>query len=227
MILLSNITDNMKEEIILQDIAVNYFNPALKYTLYHYNKEELMRYNYNTCRQTAFIGAAFFSMYCEKNGIPYTFQAFEADCRDVLYGHPASYTHAYIYATNSVTGKHLLIDLSRTEQPIIFFEVPDNQYPKIHGYYKDLEVLRIREVDWREALNLEEYITGLPGTEFLNKVSDVYDQCCDMEEDLRSFFSQMCYSSFTEAFGKEIGAVPEDVPFLIQRVTHISDRIGE
>ena len=188
------------QEQIAKDVLIYLFNPCLKYVFAKKNKEAFKQYAFNTCRQTAVLGAYFL----HKLLPGYTVRVFEAYCKDVLCGNKVDYIHAFTVAT-SPAGENILLDISRTVKRLLFhkFNDWDSIYPSVDEY-STMKIISMREIDWELALAEEnEYFTGWNIRYLLDVVvNHMYSLLSSSPCDFTSFYRSM-YSSFA-AFGSFI-----------------------
>lgn len=215
----SNLTND--ENFLCIDLVYR-FNPCLKHFLANLNLDLFKKYCFNTCRQTAIIGASRLTDICSKRNLDYTFDVYELDCHDVLLKNHCDYIHAVIVATENKTKRRLLIDISRTEQPMVFCEITSSgviSYPKTNGAYEDIIIKNQVLVDWKEMLKEREFFSGLTGAELDSKFRLMTQYLESMEEPDRRNFIDIAYALYTERLQKSIGIKPDIIsPLLITQV---------
>ncbi len=155
----SNLTE---QEAKARDIMVYLFNPVLKLLLQTSNPEEFKRYGYNSCRQTAILGAG----YLRKLLPDYEFLVYEGHFVETINGKSTPYDHAFIIAHKD--DRHLVIDLSRTTKKLLFSETYLNIYPEIEDY-EDVTKIGQDLLDLDALLNTEEpeYFTHMKPRELM------------------------------------------------------------
>ena len=143
------------QEAQARDIMVYLFNPVLKFLLKSSNPEEFKRYGFNSCRQTAILGAGYL-----RNLLPdYEFNVYEGYFIENIDGAIVPYTHAFIVAKKNK--RHLVIDLSRTTKKLLFQETSSSlSYPEIEDYDNICKVGQTK-LDLDDLLNTDvpEYFT--------------------------------------------------------------------
>ncbi len=155
-----------KEEQQMRKFLMYDFNLSLKSMLLKYNYQEFDKYFFNSCRQTAIFGALVLNLKYPN----YYYGAYEATFDDTLFGNPVRYQHCFIVATHKeLTDRHILIDMARTTNPLVFEPIDENHfYPNVDNY-KDLKMLSCVEIPYNDLLfsPVREYMTGLTTSEFL------------------------------------------------------------
>ena len=215
----SNLTN---DEEYLCDELIYKFNVSLKNTFANVNYNIFRMYCFNTCRQAAILGAAMLTEICSNRLLKYEFDVYELSCHDVLVGNHVDYVHAVIIGTDLCTQRRLLIDISRTEQPIMFCEISSSgaiYYPNINGAYEDLIIESQNQIDWQDMLYETEFFTGLTGHELLQKINTFIGTINSMDETERQNFADITYALYTERFQKSIGVKPDvATPLLITQI---------
>lgn len=185
----SNLTE---QETKARDIMVYLFNPVLKLLLKTCNPDEFKRYGYNSCRQTAILGAG----YLRKLLPDYQFKVYEGHFVEQINGVNTPYDHAFIIAQKD--DRHLVIDLSRTTKKLLFSETYSNIYPEIEDYE---DVIKIGQdlLDLDELLNTEEpeYFTHMKPRELMTIIENIVTTFQKYPEDIRLAFCDQVYSETT------------------------------
>ena len=151
-----------KSEEAARDIMVNLFNPVLKYMFLAANSNEFQKYGFNSCRQTAILGAYVLRTLLTD----YEINAFEGDFIEPINGIPTPYVHAYITACKK--NRVLIIDLSRTEKKLLFHpafrdsKCGGGLYPDYEDY-KNVVKVNDSRIDVDEMINVTEgeYYTSI------------------------------------------------------------------
>lgn len=154
-----------------RDIMIYLFNPVLKFILMESNPKEFARYGYNSCRQTAILGAG----YLRKLLPDYELSVYEGSFIEKINGEHTPYTHAFIIASKG--NRNLVIDLSRTTKRLLFQETNDNMiYPEIEDY-DDVVKIGQERLDLDDLLNTDcpEYFTGWKPSKFMEVISEMID----------------------------------------------------
>lgn len=148
------------------------FNICLKSMLIQYGYNEFDKWFFNCCRQTAIAGTVLLK---EKYSDEYDFKPYEAEFADTLFGNPVKYQHCFIIASSKLLDRHILIDMARTTNPLVFEPINSNHfYPEVDNY-KDLKMLSCIEIPIDEVLqiNATEYLTGLPTNIFISELKNM------------------------------------------------------
>lgn len=185
------------EEIALRQKLIYYFNPCLKFLFNYYGAERFAQYGFNSCRQTAILGAAF----CQLTLPDATIKAYEGDFKDIFHDQDVEYTHAYCRLFN---GSHdILIDLSRTENHLLFTQTnPTSIYPRntncLDYYHSELK--EVREMDWKQMLMMEgpEWITGIRPLHLFQEVCQLVSEMKEWDHTVKINFIGSIYSRFTK-----------------------------
>ena len=188
----SNLTEQEEK---VRDIMLFKFNPALKFIFLDINPMEFKRYGFNSCRQTAILGAG----YLRKVLPEYTFNIYEGEFIDTEEdGRKIPYIHAFIIAEKD--NRKLLIDISRTEKPMLFIEISDDDiYPKDNGYDK-VKLVSKTQLDLNEMLNpsIVEYYTSKTPQELLRTIEEIINVLNELPKYKQEEFSDMIYTLCTE-----------------------------
>lgn len=153
------------EEEKAREEMINLFIPVLKFMFLSYNPNEFARYCFNSCRQTAILGA-----YYLQSLLPdYDIRAYEGDFEEDIDGRMTPYIHAYIIASNG--NRELLVDLSRTSKRLLFHPVFANLYP-ISLDYASVIKYGHREINLIEMLETDigEYYTSMTPMELIKNI---------------------------------------------------------
>ena len=163
-----------KEEQQMRNFLMYDFNISLKSMLLKYNYQEFDKYFFNSCRQTAVFGA----LVLNSKYPNYDYGAYEATFDDTLFGNPVRYQHCFIIATHKeLIDRHILIDMARTTNPLVFEPIDENHfYPNVDNY-KDLKMLSCVEIPYDDLLSspIREYMTGLTTLEFLCELLELIE----------------------------------------------------
>ena len=188
-----------KQEEKARDIMVYLFNPVLKFILMTSNYEEFKRYGFNSCRQTAILGAS----YLKKLLPDYDFHVYEGHFVEKIDGKATPYDHAFIVAINDKEQRHLVIDLSRTSKKLIFMEAQDNLYPQIEDYQ---DVIKIGQdlIDLDEMINTDEpeYFTGLKPLVVLKMIDTLIEELKMASKSEQLYFCKHIYKKTTMLGGE-------------------------
>jgi hypothetical protein len=187
----SNLTEREQE---VRDIMVHLFNPVLKFVLMTSNYDEFKKYGFNSCRQTAILGAG----YLQKLLPDYEFKVYEGHFIENTDGKFTSYDHAFIVAINNDEKRHLLIDLSRTTKKLLFTQTYLNLYPEIEDYEN---VTKIGQdlIDFEAMLNTDEpeFFTCKKPRDLLGVIETLVDDLkkCPLEHQMN--FCDYIYTNTT------------------------------
>lgn len=145
------------EELKARDIMVNTFNPVLKFLLSESNPLMWRRYGYNSCRQTAILGAVYL-----KDVLPdYAIVPYEGEFTENDNGSVIKYDHCFIIASKN--DRRLIVDISRTTKRLLFNVIEDIGYPYPKtGDYKEVTYLHSSPIDMiknYEECNFTEFFT--------------------------------------------------------------------
>ena len=161
------------QELRARDIMVNAFNPVLKFFLSQANPVVWKQYGYNSCRQTAILGAVYLKDLLPDYAIvPYEGEFIENDNGRIL-----KYAHCFIIASKA--DRHLIIDISRTSKKLLFNVITDlkNPYPKT-GDYQNSTHLYSAPVDMGVHFyqcDFNEFITGEPPQKLFAMIKTTID----------------------------------------------------
>lgn len=182
-----------KQEEKARDIMVYLFNPVLKYILAESKPEEFAKYGFNSCRQTAILGAA----YLQKLLPDYNIVPYEGTFIEYLSNGFEQYVHAFILANKY--DRRLLIDLSRTSKRLMFHEAPTFLYPSIKDY-KNMILINKNPINLDEMINtnIKEYFTNKKPTELLELIETLIDYLQTKTQEEKDKFCDIIYSSFTQ-----------------------------
>lgn len=183
---------NEKEK-YARDVMVDIFNPALKTMFAQANIEEFTRYGFNSCIQTGI-----FAGFVLKNALltDYEVCAYKGQFIDVIDGKFTDYMHCF--NTASKDGKTILIDLSRTEKPLMFHEIKVFNYPK-DGKYSQMTLLSKEQIsiDDHIAMDGGEFYTSLPPTDVIAVLTIRMAQLMSMSAEEREKFKMDAYKQYT------------------------------
>ena len=182
-----------KQEEKARDIMVYLFNPVLKYILAESKPEEFAKYGFNSCRQTAILGAA----YLQKLLPDYNIVPYEGTFIEYLSNGFEQYVHAFILANKY--DRRLLIDLSRTSKRLMFHEAPTFLYPSIKDY-KNMILINKNPINLDEMINtnIKEYFTNKKPTELLELIETLINYLQTKTQEEKDKFCDIIYSSFTQ-----------------------------
>ena len=176
-----------KQEEEVRDAMVYLFNPALKFILLSQGYDKFKLYGFNSCRQTAILGAG----YLRKLLPDYTIHVYEG-----LFKEDIEYYHAFITAEKN--GRELIIDLSRTTKKLLFDEIYPNIYP-LHDDYKDVRLISKIEYNLDDMLNTDEpeFLTGYKPKEFMKMLECFIEEIKLLSKDQQLAFCDKIYSQTT------------------------------
>lgn len=205
--------DLSKKEKEMRHFLMYDFNICLKSMLIRYGYNEFDKWFFNCCRQTAIAGTVLLG---DKYFSEYDFKAYEADFADTLFGKPVRYQHCFIIASSKLIERHILIDMARTTNPLVFEPISDGHfYPNVDNY-KDLKMLSCVEIPINEILqaNITEYLTGLPTNIFIQELKDMIRtyQTTGSDSAKEKLLQEVYSLSFKkmEQFKKENGLLGDD-----------------
>lgn len=176
-----------------RDKMVYLFNPVLKYILAHSKPEEFAKYGFNSCRQTAILGAA----YLKKFLPDYQITPYEGLFFENLPTGLEQYIHAFILASKDK--RCLLIDLSRTTKRLMFSEALSQLYPCVEDY-KDMILVNKKLINLDKMIYTDEpeYFTGKKPVELL-EIIDVLIRDLEQKDKIeQDAFCDTIYGLFTK-----------------------------
>lgn len=177
-----------------RDTMVYLFNPVLKMIFLETNPDEFRKYGFNSCRQTAILGAG----YLRKLLPDYEISVYEGNFIEVINGIPTPYVHAYILANKDE--RHLLIDLSRTSKLLLFRHIVESSvYPTV-GDYKDMSLISSKKLDLDSLLNTDcpEFYTEMIPRNLMKTIEILINDLRLVPEDKRLQFCDTIYKQTTE-----------------------------
>ena len=176
-----------------RDKMVYLFNPVLKYILVHSKPEEFAKYGFNSCRQTAILGAA----YLQKLLPDYNIVPYEGLFIENLPNGIEQYIHAFILANKDK--RNILIDLSRTTKRLIFHEAFEFLYPLVEEY-KNMILINKNLINLHDMIYTDEpeYFTNKKPIEVLEIINTLIDDLQQKEQIERDKFCDIIYELFTE-----------------------------
>ena len=176
-----------------RDKMVYLFNPVLKYILAHSKPEEFAKYGFNSCRQTAILGAA----YLQKLLPDYNIVPYEGLFIENLPNGIEQYIHAFILANKDK--RNILIDLSRTTKRLIFHEAFEFLYPLVEEY-KNMILINKNLINLHDMIYTDEpeYFTNKKPIEVLEIINTLIDDLQQKEQIERDKFCDIIYELFTE-----------------------------
>ena len=176
-----------------RDKMVYLFNPVLKYILAHSKPEEFAKYGFNSCRQTAILGAA----YLQKLLPDYNIVPYEGLFIENLPNGIEQYIHAFILANKDK--RNILIDLSRTTKRLIFHEAFEFLYPLVEEY-KNMILINKNLINLHDMIYTDEpeYFTNKKPIEVLEIINILVDDLQQKEQIERDKFCDTIYRLFTE-----------------------------
>lgn len=185
----ANLTEREEQA---RDTMIYMFNPVLKFILMAKNHKEFKRYGYNSCRQTAILGAGYL-----KTLLPdYTFTVYEGSFIEQIDEQFVPYEHAFIVANKDK--RNLIIDLSRTTKRLVFSEITTMDYPEIEDYENVTKIGQV-QLNLDEMLNTQEpeYFTRLKPRDLLQTIIFCIDnlKSCSKKEQLE--FCDTIYAKTT------------------------------
>lgn len=179
------------------------FNPCLKYLMGKYGMNKFMQYGFNSCRQTAVLGAAFAKLELPDAEV----NVYEADFKDIVNGSPVEYTHAYfrvrIPPDKLLPKRDWLVDISRTERPLLFTEtVPGTIYPHTGTMpeYMHAKIVDIRHLPLDDMIHMSEpeYVTNMWPIDLLTEVCQTVFEMSTQSQEWQKDFVEFIYSRFTK-----------------------------
>ena len=176
-----------------RDKMVYLCNPVLKYILAHSKPEEFAKYGFNSCRQTAILGAA----YLQKLLPDYNIVPYEGLFIENLPNGIEQYIHAFILANKDK--RNILIDLSRTTKRLIFHEAFEFLYPLVEEY-KNMILINKNLINLHDMIYTDEpeYFTNKKPIEVLEIINTLIDDLQQKEQIERDKFCDTIYRLFTE-----------------------------
>ena len=150
------------QESRIRDEMIYMWNPTLKYLLSTYSNGVWEKFAFNSCRQTAILGAFYLNEHFKR----YRWRAFEGNFSDIENNQKGEYLHAFIVGYNN--DQKILVDISRTTRKLIFSHIDFDtdiikDYPKYPGY-QNCKLLAITEeynINNLVNTNIKEYVTGM------------------------------------------------------------------
>lgn len=164
------------EELQAKQFIEEQFIPTLDAIFFEKNPLEYLRWNQNSCRQSAVFGVHFL-----KELLPqYKWYAWDGDFKDYIRvdGHwtEVEYNHAWIYGIDHKNKRKLLVDPSRNKKERLFMVVEENEYPVWHPDYMFMEKLRSYKMDIRKRMKEIEYYTAMKSTDLLALIKERIEQ---------------------------------------------------
>ena len=186
-------SDLTKEEEKARDEMIYLFNPVLKFVLMNGNYNEFKKYGFNSCRQTAILGAD----YLKKLLPEYDIEVYEGFFIEDIDGLYFPYTHAFIIAHKD--DRHLVIDLSRTTKKLLFSKTYLNIYPEIEDY-ENVTKLKQEKINLDEMINSDtpEYFTNKKPKELIKTISSLIDDMKLWSKSAQLEFCDFVYSKTTQ-----------------------------
>ena len=186
----SNLT---KQEEKARDIMVYLFNPVLKFILLSEGYIQFRKYEFNSCRQTAILGAG----YLRKILPDYNINVYEGQFVESINGVPVPYIHAFILASKD--SRCLIIDLSRTEKRLLFTQVYPDIYP-ISEEYANMILLSFNQINLDEMLDSDtpEFITGYIPRQLMEAIENLIKELKQLPKEKQLEFCDQIYSETTK-----------------------------
>lgn len=186
----SNLTEQEEKA---RDMMVYLFNPVLKFILMTCNYNEFKRYGFNSCRQTAILGAGYLRIILPD----YNFKVYEGSFVENIDGINIPYTHAFIVANKDK--RHLVIDLSRITKKLLFSETYSNIYPEIEDYENVTKVGQVL-LDLDEMLETDnpEYFTHEKPRDILKLIITFIEELKSLPKEKQLEFCDKIYSETTQ-----------------------------
>lgn len=174
-------------ELEMREFLMYDFNITLKSFLFKNAIEDRYdQYCYNCCRQTAVFGYFVLNKLFPK----YSYRTFEATFTDKLFDQDMNYEHCYIIASKD--DRHILIDMARTTNPLVFHPFTEKiEYPDIEEY-KNMRIVESHEFFCEPLWDVDEYITGKPTykiVDFLLKSRRFYKNIEEKEKAVNFVYS--------------------------------------
>lgn len=189
--------DNLdKRESQARDIMVDIFNPVLKHMFAEANLKEFTRYGFNSCIQTGvFAGFLLKTLFLPD----YEVSTYKGQFVDNMYGQIVEYMHCFNVA--SKYGRNILIDLSRTEKPLLFHKTGILEYPKT-GRYSHMALISKEKIDIKEYVMMKEgeYYTSLQPTDVIAKLTEEMKELSNKPRAEREMFKTDMYRKYTHLF---------------------------
>ena len=176
-----------------RDKMVYLFNPVLKYILAHSKPEEFAKYGFNSCRQTAILGA----VYLQKLLPDYNIVPYEGLFIENLPNGIEQYIHAFILANKDK--RNILIDLSRTTKRLIFHEAFEFLYPSVEEY-KNMILINKNLINLHDMIYTDEpeYFTNKKPIEVLEIIDILINDLQQKEQIEKDAFCDTIYGLFTK-----------------------------
>lgn len=186
----SNLTPQEEQA---RDIMVYLFNPVLKFIFLTQNYVTFRKYGFNSCRQTAILGAG----YLRKLLPDYTIRVCEGQFLEHIDGKFTPYVHAFILAGKDE--RTLIIDLSRTEKRLLFTQAYPGIYPTTEDY-KDMVLINFVPIDLDEMLNTNEpeFISGYIPRQLMEAIEGLIAELKELPEKEQLKFCDEIYSETTK-----------------------------
>lgn len=193
--------DNLNpKETYARDVMVDVFNPVLKSIFAEANPEEFIKYGFNSCLQTGI-----FAGFILKNVLlpDYEIHAYKGQFVERINNELTPYMHCFNVASNPKDGRNILIDLSRTEKPLLFHQIRILEYPT-DGRYKDMVLISKEEIDIDEHILMKggEYYTGKFPAELVVALTMRMNAVMQEPFDKRMEFKMSAYRQFTHLLDK-------------------------
>lgn len=176
----------------MRDYMMYDFNVSLKLLFFLSSFDEFKKYCFNCCRQTAIFGAAILT---EKYP-DYEYHIIESSFDDLFMNHPVHYEHAYIVASHKTINRHLLIDLARTQSPLLFEPISNMFQYSLTGEYKNATLLSSKELNLKEMFNTNEteYLTGIETKNVLKILHKMMNDFKNLDYIGRQFLANQMYN---------------------------------
>ena len=185
-------SDLTPQEEQARDIMVHLFNPVLKFIFLNQNYVTFKQYGFNSCRQTAILGAG----YLRKLLPDYNIRVCEGQFVERIDEKFTPYIHAFILASKNE--RTLIIDLSRTEKRLLFAPAWPGIYPTTDDY-QDMILVNFVPIDLDEMLNTNEpeFISGYIPRQLMEAIEDLIAELKELPKKQQLEFCDKIYSETT------------------------------
>jgi hypothetical protein len=183
--------DSLNEKQIKIREFIKCFTISLKMTLHEANDNLFFSWGFNSCRQTAFL----INKYLKDNKLASKSTVFSA----MFYDGDGMPEYEHFFVLCEIDGDEIIIDYSRTEKPLVFCKLINNNimhfYDSFIGYEKVIIVNHCSYSDERyyKEFNVNEYFTNKNGEDLYNYVYDRANKIYQVKtsKNLESMFNKL------------------------------------